>query len=275
MHAKVLRTPPRFSIGRVVRKFTSIVAWVSLPTSTRSPVPVWQTVFGFFFLDKTLTCPLSSVARETTWYELPESKSQKILSPDSMKEGATIGIAKYGSLKERSDALLCTLPNIALRSGLAAWRLWRWRCLGGCRGTPRSGAPRASVQCLWLLWRWLRKETPAAACLSQQSRAQCPFLPQWWHTSVFLALLLARAEEPFPDLSFSFPLLALSARSPLPFPFVSFPLSFVSFARLPFVAFSFVTLVPLSGTERVEVPVVVLLLEGKDTKLLVVKLQPL
>ena len=59
MHAKVLRTPPRFSIGLVVRKFTSIVAWVSLPTSTRSPVAVWQTVFGFFFLDKTLTCPLS------------------------------------------------------------------------------------------------------------------------------------------------------------------------------------------------------------------------
>ena len=47
----------------------------------------------------------------------------------------------------------------------------------------------------------------------------------------------------------------------------------VSFALLPFVAFFFVTLVPLSGTERVEVPVVVLLLEGKDTKLLVVKLQ--
>ena len=59
VHAKVLRTPPRFSIGRVVRKFTSIVAWVSLPTSTRSPVAVWLTVFGFFFLDKTLTCPLS------------------------------------------------------------------------------------------------------------------------------------------------------------------------------------------------------------------------
>ena len=39
----------------------------------------------FFFLDKTLTCPLSGVARETTWYELPESKSQKILAPDSMK----------------------------------------------------------------------------------------------------------------------------------------------------------------------------------------------
>ena len=58
---------------------TSIVAWVSLPTSTRSPVAVWQTVFGLFFLDKTLTCPLSRVARETTWYELPESKSQKNL----------------------------------------------------------------------------------------------------------------------------------------------------------------------------------------------------
>ena len=51
------------------------------------------------------------------------------------------------------------------------------------------------------------------------------------------------------------------------FSFVSFGLSFVSFALLPFLAFSFVTLVALPGTKRVEVPVVVLLLEGKDTEL--------
>ena len=111
VHAKVLRTPPRFSMGRVVRKFTSIVAWVSLPTSTRSPVAVWHTVFGRFFLDKTLTCPLSSVAWETTWYELPESRSQKTFSPDSTKEGATMGIAKYAPSRNVLTPFSAPLPT--------------------------------------------------------------------------------------------------------------------------------------------------------------------
>ena len=146
---------------------------MSLPTSTRSPVAVWQTVFGFFFLDKTLTCPLSSVARETTWYELPESKSQKILSPRLNEGRCNHRHCKVRSLKERSDALLCTLPNIALRSGLAAWRLWH--CLGGCRGTPRSGAPRASGSaCGYCGVGFVRRHR---SCLSQPAVAgPMPFL---------------------------------------------------------------------------------------------------
>ena len=104
----------------------------------------------------------------------------------------------------------------------------------------------------------------AAACF----KAQCPFLPQWWQTSVFLALLLARAEEPLSPL-FSFSLLGFSGFPPFPFPFpapLPFPLS-------PFFPFSFVFLVTLPSTERAGVTVVVLPLEVQHPKLLVVELK--
>ena len=52
------------------------------------------------------------------------------------REPAQCGLAVF------AEVHLVASRNIALRSGLAAWRLWR--CLGGCRDTPRSGAPRAS-----------------------------------------------------------------------------------------------------------------------------------
>ena len=94
------------------------------------------------------------------------------------------------------------------------------------------------------------------------------------HVSL-LGLALGTRRGTLSRLVLLVPLVGFVSSFTFAFSFVSFPLSFVSFARLPFVAFFFVTLVPLSGTERVEVPVVVLLLEGKDTKLLVVKLQPL
>ena len=94
------------------------------------------------------------------------------------------------------------------------------------------------------------------------------------HVSL-LGLALGTCRGTLSRLVFLVPLVGFVSSFTFAFSFVSFGLSFVSFALLPFLASSFVTLVALPGTKRVEVPVVVLLLEGKDTELLVVELQAL
>ena len=112
------------------------------------------------------------------------------------------------------------------------------------------------------------------SCLSQPAVAgPMPFLATVVAHVSLLGLALGTCRGTLFRLVLLVPLVGFVSSFTFAFSFVSFALSFVSFALLPFFAFSFVTLVALPGTKRVEVPVVVLLLEGKNTKLLVVELE--